>query len=197
MAAFRWTRPLIGALCATLATASLASDKLTILSEGDTAQYWRPIPETMAMPGYPSIIADKSEDVCISVGYLLKEDGSTSDFALLNAWSSADESAKASDKRFLAFAQNSLAAVQRWRFSSTAGPSAKTQQLYTAASFAFSTHGTDVGQLRGRCQVRDLSDFIAKARAEASKNSLNRARLESNRSNMQPMQGPKGSSINP
>jgi hypothetical protein len=197
MAANRWTRPLIGAFCASVAAASLASDKLTILSEGEAAQYWRPVPETMAMPGYPSIIADKSEDVCISVGYLLKEDGTTSDFSLLNAWSSGDASAKPSDKRFLAFAQNSLAAVQRWHFSSTAGPGARTQQVYTAASFAFSTRGTDAGQLRGQCQVRDLPGFIAKAQAEASKRSLNRARLESNRSNLSTVSGPKGTSISP
>ena len=197
MAAKRWTRPLIGACCATVATFSLAADRLSILSEGDAGQYWRPVAETMAMPGYPSIIADKSEDVCISVGYLLKQDGTTSDFALLNAWSSADESAKPSDKRFLAFAQNSLAAVQRWHFTSTAGASAKTQPIYTAASFAFSTRATDAAQLRGRCQVADLADFIAKARAEADKKTLNRARMESSRSNIQTISGPTGSSINP
>lgn len=197
MAAHRITRPLVGAFCATFAMAALGADKLNILSEGEAAQYWRPIPETMAMPGYPAIIADKSEDVCISVGYMLQPDGSTAEFSLLTAWSSVDGSAKPSDKRFLAFAQNSLAAVQRWRFSSTAGASARTRPIYTAATFAFSTAGTDAGQLRGRCQVKDLPDFIAKARAEADKRTLNRARMESNRSTPAPLVGPKGSTINP
>ena len=187
MAANRWTRTLIGAFCATVATASLAADKLTILSEGESWQYWRPVPETMAMPGYPSIIADKSDDVCISIGYMLKSDGTTSDFALVNAWSSMDERAKSDDKRFTAYAQNSLAAVQRWRFTPAVGGNARVQQVYTASSFAFSTRGTDAGQLRGRCQVKDLPAFIAKIQAEATKHTLNRARLESARSTPQIM----------
>ncbi len=146
-----------------------AADKATILSEGGAAQYWRPVPETIAMPAYPGIIADKSEDVCVGVGYMLNTDGSTSEFAMLKAWGSkTDGKRKATDPHFLAFAQNALAAVQRWKFASTSGPNSKIKPIYTAATFAFSTTpGGDAATVRGHCTIADLPDFIAQAQAEA------------------------------
>lgn len=173
-------------LLAALGSAA-AADKATILSEGGAAQYWRPVPESIAMPAYPGIVADKSEDVCVGVGYMLNTNGSTSDFAVLNAWGSkTDNKTKATDPHFLPFAQNSLAAVQRWKFSSTSGPGSKVKPIYTAATFAFSTTpGADAAALRGHCTIADLSDFIAKAQAEAyrrrgnlNKNSMDRNRTQ-------------------
>jgi hypothetical protein len=193
MAINRFTRPLLGAICACLAAASLAADRVTILSEGDTSAYWRPVAETQAMPGYPRVVADKTEDVCISIGYMLQQDGTTSDHALVSAWSSADQNAKSDDRRFIAFAQKSLAAIQHWRFTPAAGTGVKVRPVYTATSFAFSTSGTDAGQLRGRCRVEDLPAFIAKVQAEAAKHTLNRARMESTRSKPQIM--PAGPAI--
>ena len=167
------------------AGSAAAADKATILSEGGAGQYWRPVAETIAMPAYPGIIADKSEDVCIGVGYMLNSDGSTSDFAMLNAWGSkTDKKTKATNPHFVAFAQNSLAAVQRWKFSSTSGRGAKVKPIYTAATFAFTTTpGADVAALRGHCTIADLSDFIAKAQAEAygRRGNLNKNTMDRNR----------------
>jgi hypothetical protein len=189
-------------LAATLAlaiacTGAVAGEGLSILNEGDLGSFWRPMDETMAMPAYPGIVADKSEDVCVSVGYLLKEDGSTSDFAVLSAWGSKTDKAKPTDPHFLPFAQNALAAVQRWRYQAAAG-SAKVRPIYTAATFAFSTSGADPSGVKGRCRINDLRQFITDAQAKASKNNITRSRLDRQRvQNPDMIQGRSGSTINP
>ncbi len=161
-----------------------AADKATILSEGGAGQYWRPVADTIAMPAYPGIVADKSEDVCVGVGYMLNPDGSTSDFAVLNAWGSKTADKKPTDAHFLPFAQNALAAVQRWKFTSTSGAGSKVKPIYTAATFAFSTTpGSDAAALRGHCTIADLPDFIADAQADAyrRRGNLNKGQLDRNR----------------
>lgn len=189
---------LAAALALVLAGAAVAQDRLSIVNEGDTASLWRPVAEAYAMPAYPGIVADKSEDVCVSVGYMLKEDGTTSDFAVLKAWGSRTEKAKPTDPHFLPFAQNALAAVQRWRFDSVAGATAKLRPVYTSATFAFSTTGADVEGLKKHCRIGDLRDFIVKAQAEASRKNLNRGQLDRNRQqHPDTISGPSGSSINP
>lgn len=190
MATNSWARPLLAAAILGAATSAPAADKITVLSEGGAAAHWRPIAETIAVPAYPGIIADKSEDVCIGIGYMLKPDGSTSDFALLTAWGSKAGKAKADDPRFTAFAQNSLAAVQRWKFASTAAASTKVNPIYTAATFAFSSNPTaDVGQLKGHCAIADLSDFIAKAQADAyrRRGNLDKGRMDRQRAEQPPL----------
>lgn len=180
---------LAASLLAVFGSAS-AADKASILSEGAASQFWRPIPETMAMPAYPAIVADKSEDVCIGVGYMLNPDGSTSDFALLSAWGSKTAVAKPTDPHFLAFSQNSMASVQRWKFASIGGVNAKVKPIYTAATFAFSTaQGADVAAVRGHCTIADLPDFIAKAQAEAydRRGNLNKGILDRNRTQYPPV----------
>jgi hypothetical protein len=181
-----------------LAGAAIAQDRLSIVNEGETASLWRPVAETRAMPAYPGIVTDKSEDVCVNVGYMLKEDGSTSDFAILKAWGSKTEKAKPTDPHFLPFSQNALAAVQRWRFESAAGATAKLRPVYTSATFAFSTTGADAEGLKARCRIDDLRDFIGKAQAEAARKNLNRGQLDRNRQqNPDTVSGPKGTTINP
>ena len=87
---------------------------------------------------------------------------------MLTAWGSKAGKAKNDDPRFTAFAQNSIAAVQRWRFASSASGRTKVTPVYTAATFAFTTNPTaDVAQLKRKCTIADLSDFIARAQADA------------------------------
>ena len=174
------------AASAVTAAAALATDGLTILNEGDTGMLWRPVAETQAMPAYPGVIQDKSEDVCVSIGYMLREDGTTSDFAVLDAWGSKAEGAKPTSDHFLRYSQNALAAVQRWRFQSLAGATAKLRPVYTSATFAFSTVGTNPEALKSRCRVKDLEGFITAAKAEAAKKTLNRRKLESERAQYPP-----------
>lgn len=181
-----------------LAGAATAETGLTILNEGDIAGLWRPVGDSVPMPAYPGIVTDKSEDVCVSVGYLLKEDGTTSDFALLGAWGSKAEKAKPTDPHFTPFAQNSLAAVQRWRYQSVAGATAKLKPVYTAATFGFSTTGANLEALKGRCRIADLRGFIAKAQAEASRKNITRGRMERQRvQNPDTINARQGTTINP
>ena len=149
------------------AAGAMGAERMNIVSEGGTAKDWQPAPgEVPATPGYPGIIADKSDEVCVSVGYMLNKDGSTSDFALLKSWSakhSGDELSKYVDP----FARNALAAVQRWRFV-PAPDNRKPHSAYTAATFAFSTNANaDQAALRVRCQIENLPAFVAKAQADA------------------------------
>ena len=159
-------------LAATLAlaiacTGAVAADGLTILNEGDLGSFWRPMDETMAMPAYPGIVADKSEDVCVSVGYLLKDDGSTSDFAVLSAWGSKTDKAKPTDPLFLPFAQNALAAVQHWRYQAASG-SART----SARSAACSMPGAGLRQglfMPGGSGQKKISSILAPSRASSAR----------------------------
>lgn len=184
MSATRSSKTLFALAMLLTAGSAAAADDVTILTEGGAGQYWRPVAETIAMPAYPGIVADKSEDVCVGVGYLLNPDGSTSDFAVLNAWGSKTADKKPTDPHFLPFAQNALAAVQRWKFTSTSGAGSKVKSIYTAATFAFSTTpGSDAAALRGHCTIADLPDFIAKAQADAyrRRGNLNKGVLDRNR----------------
>ena len=161
----------------------LAVDRIAIVSEGGTARNWRTSPGVVpAVPAYPGIIADKSDDVCVSVGYLLKRDGTTSDFSLLKSWTGKDQG-ESSRARIDPFAQNAVAAVQQWRFVPAEGRRARLKPVYTSATFIFTTNpAADTERLRGHCAIGDLPAFVANAQAEAyRKGNLNKAQMERNR----------------
>ena len=77
------TLVIAAALAATVASAE--DRRLNIINEGTAPGTWQPVAETMAVPAYPGVVADKSEDVCVSIGYMIDDEGSTSDFAVLDA----------------------------------------------------------------------------------------------------------------
>lgn len=168
-----------------LAGLALAADRVTIVSEGVSASVWRPDPAVPPMTAaYPSKLADKTEDVCIGIGYLLKEDGSTSDYSLLTSWGSKDEAGAQPGGRLDPFAQNAVAVVSRWRFVPLdGGKRSALKPLYTAATFAFSSNpAADLEALRGHCTIADLPAFVAKAQAAAyKKGNLNKGQMERNR----------------
>jgi hypothetical protein len=153
-----------------VAVGALAAD-VAIISEGGTASLWRPAPGVpVVMPGYPESVTDKSEDVCVGIGYLLKADGSTSDVAILNSWGSNTPEGNAPEGHFNPYALYAAAAVLKWRFTPVGGGQANIKPMYTAASFAFTTNAqTDPKPLRERCVIADLAGFVAKARQAAYK----------------------------
>lgn len=163
---------LLAASLLSTAGAVTAADRPTIASEGPLAA-WRPVAEQVTarpMPGYPGRLADKSADVCVSIGYLIGQDGSTTNYALLKSWSSADQGKKANPDLVTPFAQNSIAAVQQWRFTPGEGFARKPQPVYTAATFAFAgDQPGDKSQVREHCAINDLPEFIANVQAEAYK----------------------------
>lgn len=167
------------------AGAAVAAEAPIIASEGSLAA-WRPVPEQVTArptPGYPSVLADKSADACVSIGYLIGPDGTTTNYTLLKSWSSADKGRKANPELVIPFAQNSIAAVQQWRFTPGEGFAKKPQPVYTAATFAFAgDQPGDKSQVRERCAINDLPDFIAQVQAEAYKRgNLQKAEIERSR----------------
>ena len=69
------------------AVGALAAERMTVVNERAVAKDWVPDPaKSRMLPGYPSTFADKTEDACVSIGYLLNRDGSTSDFTMLKSW---------------------------------------------------------------------------------------------------------------
>lgn len=175
---------LLGAVVTAGAT---AADRASIISEGGAAAVWRPAPGPKVVPGYPSTAADQAEDVCVSIGYLLNKDGSTSEFSLLKTWGAKTPDSVKGRSKLTPFAQLAMAAVERWKFVPAGGGGAEIQPVYTAASFGFSNNpAADKEQIRQRCVISDLSAFIAKAQQEAYKRgNLNKGRMDRAR-NMNP-----------
>jgi len=169
---------------------SLAADRVAILSEGAAASLWSPAPGVArVLPPYPANLADKSEDACVSLGYLLKEDGSTSDFAVLTSWGSKTTEGKAPAGHFDPYAQSASAAVKEWRFVPAGGGHANIKPIYTAATFAFSSNpATDLKPLRDHCVIADLPEFIKRAQEDAyKKGNLNKGQMQRDRTQNPPM----------
>ena len=150
----------------------------TIVSEKDAAQVWKPAPgSARVVAGYPAAISDRAQDVCVNIGFLIHEDGTTSNFVEMKAWhaSSGAEDPKAEQVR--PFAQSAAAAVSLWRFVPVAD---KPKHIYTSAAFAFDGSKTrPSGQILDHCRIDDLPGHVADAKREAEKRgSLTRAQLE-------------------
>jgi hypothetical protein len=186
---------LLGSLLLGLASATGAgaADRPSIIDEGGAAAFWSPAPGPKVMPGYPSTATDQGEDVCVSIGYLLNRDGSTSDFSLLKSWGANTPDSVKGRGKLTPFAQLGMAAVQRWKFVPAGGGSAEIKPVYTAASFAFSNNAAaDKAQIRQHCVISDLSAFITKAQEEAYKRGdLNKGRMDRARNMNQPMIVPR------
>lgn len=153
-----------------VAAGALAAE-VAVISEGGTASVWRFAPGVpKVLPGYPDSVADKTEDVCVGLGYLLNPDGSTSDIAVLNSWGSRTPEDKVPEGHFDPYARYAAAALMQWRFVPVGGGHANIKPIYTAATFTFSTNAeADRENLRARCVIEDLSGFVTKARADAYK----------------------------
>jgi hypothetical protein len=151
-------------------SASAAGERAPIISEGGTSSFWSPAPGPKVMPGYPSNAADPSEDACVSVGYMLNKDGTTSEFTLLKSWGAKTPDSIKGRAKLTPYAQLAIAAVQRWKFVPAQAEHAEIKPVYTAASFAFSNDpAANKEQLREHCVIGDLPAFIAQAQAEAYK----------------------------
>jgi hypothetical protein len=186
----RQTLFLLGCVALGLASVgvAIASSPPAIVSEGGASSVWRPAPDVpKVLPGYPSTAVDQSEDACVSIGYLLNKDGTTSDFSLLKVWGDKTQDSVEGRSRLTPFAQMGMAAVQRWKFVAAQTGHAEIKPIYTAASFAFSNNpGSDKEQLRKHCVIEDLSDFIAQEQAAAyRRGNLNKGRMDRAR-NMNP-----------
>lgn len=145
---------LIACLLLALASVSaMAEDKIRVVNEGGIRDEWTLAPGTkLPVPAYPAAYAASQADTCVAIGYLLNTDGTTSDFALLKAWS-AGEPARERDAFWAAFAQDASAALAHWKFMPR--PEVKApRQVYTVATFLFASP-TPV-ETRKRCAIPNL-----------------------------------------
>ena len=149
-----------------LATVGIASagPRLAIVSEGAITDRWAPAPDQPTLvAGYPAGAADKSRDVCVSIGYMIGADGSTSEFSELRSWTSADGDAVPDAAQLGPFVQNAAAVVSRWKYV----PLGKAKPVYTAASFAFDGSKTQgEAAILAHCRIPDLAAFVKDAQGE-------------------------------
>lgn len=150
------------ALCLSIAaiTAS-AADRVRIVNEGGIRDEWMLADGVkLAAPGYPADFVARGDSVCVAMGYSIKPDGTTSDFAVLKAWNSSAAEKEPVAGFWDAFTQSSAHALSQWKFKPR--PEVKAPQAtYTVATMNFTgKNATDTDRLRGRCAIADLPQFV-------------------------------------
>ena len=159
------TRPrgLFALLMALSCAHAVAADKIRVLNEGGIRDEWTlPAGFKLAVPAYPAKYAAQHAETCVAIGYLINPDGSTSDFALLKNWSSANVPSGSTGEYWSAFAQASAQAVSQWRFQ----PRPEVQEarpVYTVATLLFAAQSP---QLRGHCAIPDLAARLRELRRD-------------------------------
>src|SRR5688500_16908229 len=90
----------------------------------------------LAAPGHPAAFVERSDDVCMAMGYAIGPDGTTSDFALLKIWSSSAQDREPVQGFWDAFAQAGAQALSQWKFSPR--PDVREPEaIYTIATMHF------------------------------------------------------------
>ena len=169
-----------------LANAPAGANRIDIVSEAQAATRWQPDPNARRfVAGYPDAAADKARDVCVNLGFLIKADGSTSDFTELKSWGSGAGDGALSQKEAEPYVQVSAAVVSRWRFV----PTGKPRPIYTSATFAFDgSKALGEAAIRDRCRIDDLPGFVARGDARANLNRERAERARANRTGTTPME---------
>ena len=169
-----------GIACGAVSAQDLFStDEGVFANEGKIGDRWALAPGTaLATPVYPAAYAPRGDAVCLAMGYMIGDDGSTSRFAVLKQWNSATGEREPVDGYWQAFAQAGADALSQWKFAPKPGP--RVRQTYTVATLAFTgTQGTDGAALRGHCSVDDVAALVQKRKAHAyMKHSRDRAELD-------------------
>jgi hypothetical protein len=138
-----------------LAGPASALDKIEVTNEGGIRDHWMLAPGVpLAVPQYPPQFAHRHDTVCIGVGYLLKPDGTTSDFALLKGWTSAGSSEPEAGY-WSAFAESAADALKQWRFQPRPEV-AQAKPVYTVATFVFGNGPGVAAAQRSKCAVPNL-----------------------------------------
>lgn len=153
-----------------------AARKPVIVSEAEKTDYWQPAPTNDA--GYPAVV-DKSADVCVNIGYQVKEDGSVADFTLLKSWTSKTREIEPAPELTEPFVQAAALAISLQQRTPNGGKG-KPRAIYTSATFAFvGASGAGAGQVRTHCDIPDLKGFIARLQEQANRRgSINRTDIE-------------------
>lgn len=157
-------RIVLGIWLAVLCTPAYAADMIRVANEGGIRDEWTLQPGLkLAIPGYPARYVDRQAEVCVAIGYLINPDGSTSDFALLKSWSSANVPGRSSQDYWSAFAEASAQALSQWRFQPRPEVQAP-RPVYTVATLLFAATSP---QLRSRCAIPDLAARLRELRQDS------------------------------
>ena len=150
------------AAVAVFAAGTVAAGRLEIVSEHRSGENWKPAANSPVVTvGYPAAAADKSADVCISIGFMIQGDGTTSDLTGLSAWSSAAPDGHPAPQVAEPYVRSAAAAVSMWKFEAV---KARPRPIYTAATFAFEGSGKLAPDaIRQRCRIDNLVSFISRA----------------------------------
>ena len=165
------------ALCALCGSAA-AAERVRIVDEGGLRDRWTAAPgASFAAPGYPGSQAARGDNVCVAIGYAVRPDGTTSDFSLLKAWSSASGDGEPQPGYWDAFSQAAVAAVSEWRFQPRADAAAET--TYTVATMHFmGRQAANSDELAGHCAITDLAGFIQRQKADRFYAGLDKHEME-------------------
>ena len=149
--------------CALFCTLAFAGQGIPVVNEGGIKDKWmlaEGVP--LAVPQYPPQFVRRHDTVCVGLGYLLNPDGTTSDFALVKAWTSAG--AKEPEEGYWgSFAESAANALRQWRFKPRPEV-AQAQPVYTIATFVFGGTGA-ANEFRSRCAVPKLAVRLRELRA--------------------------------
>lgn len=180
MLAMNPVRRFAAAAALLIATHAGATGRVAVVSERQLEDTWILDPGSpRILAGYPDAAADRSQDACVSIGYLINAAGTTSDFSELKSWTSVAPDRMPSRQQVQAFVQISAAVVSRWRYRPSSG---KPRPTYTSAVFAFDGSG-QLGRaaIGEHCRIRDLQAFMDNAPGNARQAGLKRWRYEHHR----------------
>ncbi len=156
------------------------SDQPAIVSESDAVNYWQPA-APMSEPALASPAPDQSEDVCVSLGYMVQLDGTTSDFALLRSWSSKHAKGLPDSADYSIYSRTAVAASMQRKFNAAPAMGNKPVSIFTATTFAFPAQaGTDRESVRAHCAIKNLPDFVRRAQEDSyrRRGDLNKASID-------------------
>jgi len=162
-----WPRCLL--LVPLLLTGALASatppddNDVRVANEGGIATWWRLADGvSIAAPGYPESALTERVDACLSMGYTIRPDGSTSDHVIFKRWSNASRPDAVSWDQF---GQAASSALSQWRFAPVGDASPK--PTFTVATFTFVGGDAMPAALAQHCKIADVRDAVAAARQDA------------------------------
>lgn len=135
------------------------AQQVAVVDEGGLGSRWA-LAEGATITGaaYPAEFAGRGDDVCVAIGYRIGADGRTSDFSVLEQWSSAGNRGEPVAGYWNAFAQSGANAVSEWRFQPKSGFVGR--DTYTVATVAFTGGGHAAADVGAHCRVGDLASAI-------------------------------------
>ncbi len=157
-----------------------AAEQERIVNEGGIRDQWFLADGVkLAAPDYPAAFAKRGDNVCTAVSYRINGDGSTSDFALVRAWSSTGGSKREPEEGFWkAFAEASALAVAQWKFKPRPEVEQPTPTITVATMTFMGKQAEDAAILRSHCKVDDLVVTLSELSRHPRRNDLDRVQLD-------------------